>query len=266
MTTVAGEDHQCGQAPTRGDTGMPFFGGPMVAGGLGYPLVQVADMAAPVTYPTGSPLLDAHLEGIRPGELWSISGESGSGVTTLAVELAGRFAQGAPVLLCNSHVPTRDLARMLRWLIVDYPTPASRVRLASWQHSWHEVDDRSLRFDTHDARVVILDTWDEQLFGHPRRFDHAELVGSLRRMRHLAEQAGVALVLTSRTPRARLAAERILLDDALDDASTVRMQIGGGQQEGDPYPTLTVRRRGRGGPKRFTLVTTGGRARVRNLE
>lgn len=242
------------------------FDGPMVSGGSGYTFAEIETGQPPTIHATGIRLLDSVTGGLQPGEIWSISGESGSGVTTLAVELAVGLQKSAGVLFCNSHVPTRDVVAMFRRSAAGQHVELEPgIRVASWQHAWHEPGGRRLHFD--DAKplsVVVLDTWDEQLMGYPHPRDLDAIVGTLRQLRELARRSTVGVVLTSRVPRSVGPSGRTAIEDALDDVSTVRIEIGSvvpddGQS---PLRTVAIRRRGRGGPAGFALMSSRGRASI----
>src|SRR5690606_16641917 len=87
------------------------FDGPMVAGGLGYPVDEVLSSPRPATFSSGVEWIDQLTGGIEPGSVWTVSGPAGVGVTAFVRRLAVAAAQSGSVILANGHVPTRHLAQ-----------------------------------------------------------------------------------------------------------------------------------------------------------
>lgn len=244
----------------------PHFDGPMVAGGEGYALDELLLGDAPPRLATGLGLLDDLGGGIGPGEIWTISGPQGSGVTVLAATIATHAARGADVLFCNSHVPTRVMAATLREIDAGRTAdPPSQLRLASWKLLWPGSPETSFwDSDCADASLVVVDTLDEQWHGSTRPTSRADMVLHVRELRSRAQQSNTALLLTSRSYAAPSGDATDWIEEAFDDVSHVRIKVRDEPPSGAVWPlqSLEVRARGHqvsvGG-----LEIHGHRARVR---
>lgn len=155
------------------DTETPHLhmNGPMIAGGSGYTLEELAALPKPRVHSSGLPQIDDVCDGgIHSGEVWTIAAQSRVGVTALAIKMAVAASQTAEVLFVNGHVGTR----LLRDSVVrtaetsdSNATAFARLRLASWerQPNWRpDAPALHLRCDEHQTpfnQLDIFDTIDE---------------------------------------------------------------------------------------------------------
>ncbi len=113
--------------------------GPMIAGGSGYTLIELAAIPEHRVHSSGLPQIDDVCDGgIHSGEVWTIAAQSRMGATALATKMAVAASQTAEVLFVNGHVGTR----LLRDSVVRTAetsdlkaTTSDRLRLASWSHN-----------------------------------------------------------------------------------------------------------------------------------
>jgi hypothetical protein len=223
------------------------FDGPMVAGGLDYSAEEILASPKPATFSTGVEWIDQLTGGIGPGEVWTVMGPAGVGVTTFLRHLSLSAARTGSVVFANSHVPTRRLAQS----IVDQRPPGEEnpsptaPQIASW------LPLPALGADDWDgacrsADVVILDTWDELWRPHDWARSREERIADARWLREVARSAHTAVVLTARLPRSRQI-EPHWSEDVVDDVADVTIELK--QEPDSPWRLATVRRRG-GGSRR----------------
>ena len=220
------------------------FDGPMVAGGLGYPVDETLSSPRPATFSSGVEWIDQLTGGIEPGSVWTVSGPAGVGVTAFVRRLAVAAAQSSSVILANGHVPTRHLARMVAHdARTHQDADHSRLpQVASWlplptlgSDAW---DDACRATD-----VVVLDTWDEMWRPGDWARSREERIADARWLRELARSAHTAVVLTARLPRTGTEAPH-LTEDVFGDVADVQVSID--QEPDSPWRRATVHARGIG--------------------
>lgn len=230
------------------------FDGPMVAGGLGYPVEELLAAPAATPHRTGLEWLDQLAGGIEPGAVWAGIGPAGVGVTRLVVRLAVAAASSGEVLLANGHVGSRRLAGVVREAARRHGRAGGAMpTLASWLPTPAVGDDR---WDggCERADVVVLDTWDEMWRPTTVPIGDAQRAADARWLRERARAHGTALVLTARLPRwtraASPGASAHPAFDALVDIADVLLELDDGADDG--RRRLTARVRG-GGARREEL-------------
>lgn len=184
---------------------MLHFDGPMVAGGSGYDRQEILTHAASRHLPTGTGPLDDAVGGIQPGEVWTISGTAGIGVSRIVERFAITAAHVGTVLLANGHLGSRAIAGRLAEI---RPPTVGNLRIASWLPlPW--LGDERWDGACETADLVVLDTWDEMW--RPTHWGRSieERIADARWLRELARRHGTALLLT-----ARLAAPGAVSGDA----------------------------------------------------
>jgi len=138
--------------------------GPVLIGGLGYPMGELALLPQLARHPTGLSGLDDVLSGgIGAGEVLTITGPPGIGVSRLAMQAAVGASRSARVLFVNGHMPTRRLLAGLRDIGERSGLTAhdlDRFEVASWVPlpSPDSPDDRWVGFG---YDVVVIDCLDE---------------------------------------------------------------------------------------------------------
>jgi predicted ATP-dependent serine protease len=205
------------------------FDGPMVAGGLAFPVEEVVAAPAPRPHSTGLEWLDRLTGGIEPGAVWAVIGTAGVGVTRLVARFGVAAAATGEVLLANGHIGTRRLASVVHETARRLGQAGDALpMLASWLPTPAVGDDR-WDSDCERAAVVVVDTWDEMWRpgAWPRSADHR--IQDARWLRERARAHGTALVLTARLPRwtspASAEAARHPAHDALVDVADVLVEL-----------------------------------------
>lgn len=210
------------------------FDGPAVAGGSLWSVDEVVRAPLPTVFGTAIPPIEEATGGIGAGEVWTVSGEAGIGVTALVATLASGIARsGGDVSVANGHVPTRALARRLTERADD---AAARIRVTSWLRvPWLGDEDWTLG----DTDVVVLDTYDEMW--RPPHWERSpeQRIADARWLRELARRAGTAVVLTQRRPHG---AHRTATDNVFEDVGDVRLDLDRGDHRGTVELTITSRR------------------------
>ena len=211
----------------------PHFDGPSIAGGSAWGLDAV--LRAPRTAPLSTSIgpVDEVAGGMLPGEIWTVSGEAGRGVTSLITVLTCGIATAADVVIANGHVPTRTLAERLAERAGG---DSVRISVTSWLRvPWLGDEEWSLGH----ADVVLLDTWDEMW--RPPHWERSpeQRIADARWLRELARRAGTAVVLTQRRP---LGVPRTPIDAVFDDVADVRLEVRRSEQRGAADLTVTSRR------------------------
>jgi len=178
--------------------------GPMIAGGMGCSVVELAALTPQPTYPTGVGPLDALTRGgLTPGVIWTVAGPPGVGVTSLVMQMAAHLSQTALVGMANDHMAThvlRDRLLMYASTARIDRAPVDRIDIASW------VPIPALRCDEpswfgSEYDVMIIDCFDEML--RPRAWPEGRMaVLTGRWLREMARRSNTALVLTARADRA----------------------------------------------------------------
>ena len=210
------------------------FDGPAVAGGSLWSLDEVVGAPRPAAFGTASPPVDEATRGIGAGEVWTVSGEAGIGVTALVTTLAsGIVRSGGDVSVANGHVPTRALARRLTERADD---AAARIRVTAWLRvPWLGDEDWTLS----DTDVVVLDTYDEMW--RPPHWERSpeQRIADARWLRELGRRTGTAVVLTQRRP---VGTARTAMDDVFEDVADVRLDLARGEHPRMLDFTITSRR------------------------
>ncbi len=178
--------------------------GPVLIGGLGYPMGELALLPQLARHPTGLSGLDDVLSGgIGAGEVLTITGPPGIGVSRLAMQAAVGASRSARVLFVNGHMPTRRLLAGLRDIGERSGLTAhdlDRFEVASWVPlpSLDSPDDRWVGFG---YDVVVIDCLDEMF--RPQAWpDPDELLRHGRWLRECAQRSSTALVATARAENA----------------------------------------------------------------
>lgn len=224
------------------------FDGPIVAGGGVYEPAEILAQVDSQRLPTGIEPLDDAVGGIAPGEVWTICGPAGIGVSSLVERCAAAAAQVGTVLLANGHLGSRALAEhVIRGPLQARP---GSLRIASWLPlPW--LGDERWDGACEKADLVILDTWDEMW--RPPHWGRSveERIADARWLRELARRSGTALLLTARlalqdavTDGARTGGDpRGRYTEVFDDIADVAVELAAG----DTRRSVTVRARRRGG-------------------
>jgi len=221
------------------------FDGPMVAGGLGYPVDELLAAPAPPAFGTGVEWIDQLTGGIAPGAVWTVAGPTGVGVTTFAVRLAVASAHSGVVLVANGHVGSRALARQAAGVArCGQGGMPDGLRLASWLPV-PDVGDDSWDGASESAAVVVLDTWDEMWRPARWQMSREERIADIRWLREVARGCGTAVVLTARLPNRAAGARPAPAHwaaEAFKDAADVAVELD--WEAGAPWRVATVRARG----------------------
>jgi len=172
-----------------------------LVGGMGYPVGELATMPPLARYPTGLGGLDDVLfGGLGVGEVLTIAGPPGIGVSRLSMQAAVGAARTARVLFVNGHMPTRRLLAGLRDL-GERSGPSSdalaRVEVASWV-PLPDPDSPDNHWVGRGYDAVVIDCLDEMF--RPQAWPDAEgILRHCRWLRECAQRSATALVITART-------------------------------------------------------------------
>jgi len=244
--------------------------GPMIAGGSGYTLAELAALPEHRVHSSGLPQLDDVCDGgIHSGEVWTIAAQSRMGVTALATKMAVTASQTAEVLFVNGHVGTRLLrdsvvrtAETADWKATTF----DRLRLASWepQPNWlPETPALHLRCDERQTpfnQVDIFDTIDEMWNPNHWPATAEDRLQSLRSHREDSRRKDRSVVLTARVEPGSdfdSAWHRHWACAAFADVADVQIEIS---MRGIDRQLLVYRRGG--GSHRFTLELDRTHGRV----
>ncbi len=228
--------------------------GPVLVGGMGYPMSELAALPPRTPHPTGLSEMDDVLSGgVGAGEVLTITGTPGIGVSRLAMQAAVGAARSAKVLFVNGHMPTRRLLVGLRDIGEQSgltPEALDRFEVASWVPLPNPggPDDRWLGYD---YDVVVIDCLDEMF--RPQAWPDAdEVLRHSRWLRECAQRSSTALVITARAEQAsqigypgfaeawRRHRARLAFDDIADSSCQIFLDAEG---------EISVRLASRGGQR-----------------
>lgn len=229
----------------------PFhMDGPMIAGGMGYTLAELGELTAPHAGSTGHAVIDALTGGISPGEVWTLVGPTGIGVTALAVQAAAAVGAVARVLIANGHAPTHLLRQHAVAAAGETAGVSTRIELASWMR-FPRSDHEPWEWAGAGRDLVVYDTLDEMLRPGCWPVDAREGIEQVRWLRECARSTNTAVLLTARMPKL-LPGGRWPFEEEwsrhwarawFDDVADVSLEMW---QEDAGKRTLGVRARGRG--------------------
>ncbi len=235
--------------------------GPMIAGGSGYTLGELAALPEHPVHSSGLPLIDELCDrGIHSGEVWTIAAQSRMGATVLATQMAVAASRTAEVLFVNGHVGTRMMRDRVGRAAERSEAKATaweRLRLASWEPQPTWTPDQPflhLRCRAGQAphhHVDVFDTLDEAWSPHPWPTTAEERLQSLRSHREDSRWKDRAVVLTARVepgPNFDSAWQRHWACAAFADVGDVQLEIS---IDGIERQLLLYRRGGHS--RRFTL-------------
>lgn len=174
--------------------------GPVLVGGLGYRLDEVDGVPPLERHPTGLPSVDDLLGGgLGSGEVMTMFGPPGVGVTRLAIQMALGAAASSKVLFVNGHLGSRRLVASLRAIggACGVATAAlDGFQIASWiplPYPGREDDQWiGVEYD-----VVVIDCLDEMF--RPQAWpDPQNALRYGRWLRECAQRSSTALIVTAR--------------------------------------------------------------------
>lgn len=226
------------------------FDGPMMVGGAAYPLDEISGVVGGTRIPTGVVPIDAITGGIGPGEVWCISGQSGTGVTALCSKIAAAASNAVDVVLCNGHVPSLAMVRDVQAL-----GASERLCLASWLAPLDFIEANEYGWTA--PGVYVIDTWDELLPSGLHALTYTEMVERLRYVRRRAAMSGSAVVIAARTPLRPRDEPLGWTVEALAEVAHVRVELG--ESSTTSYANVRVRR---GPHQRLTFYIHGGEFRA----
>ena len=176
----------------------------VLVGGMGYPVGELATVPPLARHPTGLGGLDDVLSGgLGVGEVLTIAGPPGIGVSRLAMQAAVGAARTAKVLFVNGHMPTRRLLAGLRDLGERSGLSSdalARFEVASWV-PLPDPDSPDNHWVGRGYDAVIIDCLDEMF--RPQAWPDADgILRHCRWLRECAQRSATALVITARTDRA----------------------------------------------------------------
>lgn len=191
----------------------------MIVGGMPYSLAEVGAAAPIERVLTGIQGLDEHTGGIGRGELWAIEGMSGTGVTAMCNSIGAGASTAHEIALCNGHVPSRVLCEVLNELAA-----TERLSMASWLPS-PEIDAPPSAPNRPRPALAIYDTWDEVVTQELTDINYTGIVERFRRIRRVAAETDMAVVLGIRLPRAPREDPIGWLAEAVAEAAHVRIEL-----------------------------------------
>lgn len=209
--------------------------GPMIRGGLGYAVSELAGLAAQPTHLSGLAPIDSLTRGgLSPGVVWTVAGTPSVGVTALVTQLAATASRTARVAVANDHLAThllRDQVSQAASRSGTDRTAADRIEIASWVPIPDFRCDETSWFGA-DYDLLVIDCFDEML--RPQAWPQGDVVVRRARwLRELARRSNTALVLTARAGRPRSggwkaferAWHRHCARAVFDDIADLRLQL-----------------------------------------
>ncbi len=224
--------------------------GPMIAGGAGYSLHELTNLADPIAHSTGLHELDEMCGGgLHTGEVWTIAGQSRSGTTLLATHIAVAASPTADVLFANGHVSTQLLRDRVLGMAVatdSVKSVRSRLRIASWEPvpRWVPEEHHDAGSDGQAVHAVdIFDTLDEMWMPDDWPPTAEARLTSVRSLRESARWQDRATVLVARVepgPDFDVAWQRHWACSVFADVGDVQLEIRRTREQ----RTLHIYRRG----------------------